>query len=161
MAKNCGKKFEQLIRQQFEQIRDVSVDRINDNVGYAGAYNIADLIIYRKPNKYYIECKTVSGTNFPFSHINTKALLDMQYQSLIPGVACYYLIWFIDLDLTIAINSNELYVQMYGHNKKSIGVSSFDEFEYIEVNGTKKRKYYEYNLIDLLNKLDGEMLWVS
>lgn len=161
MAKNCGKQFEQLIRQQFEEIRDVSVDRINDNVGYAGAYNIADLIVYRKPNKYYIECKTVKGTSFPFSNVNTKALLDMQYQSLIKGVACYYLIWFIDLDLTIALNSNELYIKMYGHNKKSIGVSSFDEFEYIVVNGRKKRKYYEYDLVDLLNKLDGEMLWVS
>lgn len=160
-GKNSGKAFEQLIRQQFEKIRDVSVDRINDIVGYAGAYNIADLIVYRKPNKYYIECKSIRGTSFSFSNVNEKALLDMQYQSLIKGVACYYLIWFIDLDLTIALNSNELYIKMYGHNKKSIGVSSFDEFEYIVVNGRKKRKYYEYDLVDLLNKLDGEMLWVS
>lgn len=159
MANNCGKKFEQLIRQQFGKIRDVSVDRINDNVGYAGAYNIADLIVYRKPYKYYIECKTTKGTSFPFSHINLKALEDMQYESLIKGVACYFIIWFIDLDMTIAINCTELHYKIHGENKKSIGVSSFDEFEYIVVNGRKKQKYYEYDLKDLLNKLDGEMLW--
>lgn len=158
-GKNSGKKFEQVIRRQLDKIRDVSVDRINDIVGYAGAYNIADLIIYRKPYKYYIECKTIKGTSFPFSHINEKALLDMQYESLIKGVACYFLIWFIDLDITIAINSNEVYLKMYGHNKKSIGVSSFKDFEYIVVNGKKKQKYYEYDLVDLLNKLDGEMIW--
>lgn len=159
MAKNSGKKFEQLIREQFEELSDVSVDRINDNVGYAGAYNIADLIVFRKPFKYYIECKSIKGTSFPFSNINEKALRDMMYQNIIPGVGSYYLIWFIDLDKTIAISSGEIYTQMHCYNKKSIGVKSFDDFDFITVEGIKKRKYYNYNLIKLLNDLDGEMLW--
>lgn len=156
--KNNGKKFEQLIRKQFETIPNVSVDRINDNVGYSGAYNIADLIVYRKPYKYYFELKTIKGTSFPFSHINLKALTDMQYESIKAGVACYFLIWFIDLDLTIAVHCNEIYTQLHGRNRKSIGVKSFEDFEYFVVSGAKKRKYYEYDLVDLLNKLDGEML---
>jgi len=159
MAKNDGKKFEQLIRQQFEQIPNVSVDRINDNVGYAGAYNIADLIVYRKPNKYYIECKTIKGTSFPFSNINEKALMDMQYESIKAGVSCFFIIWFIDLDKTIAISAKEIYDRMYVQNKKSIGVKSFSDFEFMEVQGTKKRKYYNYNLNKLLDDLDKEMLW--
>ena len=159
MSKNCGKEFEKLIRQQFESIPDVSVDRINDNVGYSGAYNIADLIVYRKPYKYYIECKSIKGTSFPFSNINLKALEDMQYEQIKKGVGCYFIIWFIDLDLTIAINATEIHFKLYGENKKSIGVKSFDDFEFIKVEGTKKRKYYNYNLTKLLNDLDGEMVW--
>lgn len=156
--KNSGKKFEQIVREQFKEISDVSVDRINDNVGYSGAYNIADLIVYRKPFKYYFELKTVKGTRFPFSHINPKALTDMQYQSIKNGVACYFLIWFIDLDLTIAVHCNEIYLQYYGKDKKSITVKSLSDFEYVVVEGVKKRKYFDYDLIGLLNKLDGEML---
>lgn len=157
MAQNKGKVFEQLVRQQFNELPNVSVDRINDNVGYAGAYNIADLIVYRKPHKYYIECKTIKGTSFPFSNINQKALLDMQYQSIIDGVNCYFIVWFIDLDKTIAINANEIYVKFNGYGKKSIGVSSFDDFDYILVKGQKKRTYYNYDMQDLLNQFDGEM----
>ena len=159
MSKNCGKEFEKQLRQQFKSIPNVSVDRINDNVGYSGAYNIADLIVYRKPYKYYIECKSVKGTSFPFSNINEKALLDMQEQILKKGVGCYFIIWFIDLDLTIAISCDEVFVQRYGYNRKSIGVKSFKDFEFLEVQGVKKRKYYKYNLTKLLNDLDGEMEW--
>lgn len=159
--KNKGKQFEKLVRQQFEAIQDVSVDRINDNVGYAGAYNIADLIVYRKPYKYYLELKTIKGTSFPFCNVNKKALTDLMMQSIIPGVAAYYIIWFVDLDLTIAINCRELYDKIYVEDKKSIGVKSLHEFEYIKINGKKKRTYYEYNLVELLNKFCEEMLWAN
>ena len=159
MTKSIGKIFEQKLREQFKSIPNVSVDRINDNVGYSGAYNIADLIVYRKPYKYYIECKTVKGTSFSFANINEKALKDMQYQCLIKGVSCYFIIWFRNLDLTIAVHCNEVYNKMYGEDKKSIGISSFNDFDFITVNGKKKQKYYNYNLTELLDKFDKEMLW--
>lgn len=155
--KNFGKGFEKIIREQFKDIHNVSVDRINDNVGYQGAYNIADLIVYRKPHKYYIELKTTKGTSFPFDRINLKALLDMQYASLVDGVDCYFIIWFIDLDKTIAINCRELYNQIHVYERKRIGVKSFEQFDFIEIQGTKKRKYYNYDLIELLNEFDKEM----
>lgn len=157
--KNCGKQFEKNIREQLQAIRGVSVDRINDNVGFKGAYNIADLIVYRRPYKYYFELKTIKGTSFPFGNINEKALMDMQHASLISGVGCYFIIWFVDLDLTICINAIEIFNQMYAHDRKSIGVKSFDNFDYIVVNGKKKQKYYKYDLKELLDKLDGEMIW--
>ena len=155
--RNCGKTFEQKVREQFDKLYDVSVDRINDTVGYAGAYNIADLIVYRKPYKYYIECKSIRGTSFPFSNINQKALTDMQYASLVNGVDCYFIIWFIDLDRTIAINCRELYNKIYVHEKKSIGVKTFGDYEYIDVEGQKNRKYYKYNFVKLLDEFDKEM----
>lgn len=159
MSKNIGKVFEQKLRQQFESLVNVSVDRINDNVGYSGAYNIADLIVYRKPYKYYLECKVRKGTNFAFDGINEEALMDMQHQCLIKGVACYFIIWFTDLDLTIAIHCNEIYEKMYVSGKKSIGTSSFKDFNFIVVNGKKKQKYFNYNLSELLDKFDGELSW--
>lgn len=161
MSKNDGKAFEKLIRDKLKTIRNVSVDRINDNVGYAGAYNIADLIVYRKPCKFYLELKTIKGTSFPFSNINLNALMDMQYAQLVDGVGCYFIIWFKDLDKTIAISSEELYIKIHGYNKKSIGVNSFKDFEFIEVNGKKKRKFYDYDLEQLLDKLERDVLWLK
>lgn len=157
MSKNVGKEFEKQLREQFKNLRGVSVDRIHDNVGYKGAYNIADLIVYRKPNKYYIECKARKGKSFSFEGVNEDALLDMQHACNINGVDCYFIVWFTDLDRTIAINAKELYNQIYAHNKKSIGVSSFDDFEFIEIKGVKKRKYFKYNLEELLNEFDREL----
>ena len=157
--KNDGKAFEKLIREQFKAIHGASVDRINDNVGYAGAYNIADLIVYKKPYKYYIECKTVSGTSFPFYKINLKALEDMEWQTTIDGVRAYFIIWFKDLDKTIAISANEVYFRVYGENRTSIGVKSFKDFNFIEVEGTKKRKFYDYDLEKLLNDIDRDLEW--
>lgn len=157
MSTNRGKEFEKKIREQFKKLRNVSVDRINDNVGFKGAYNIADLIVYRKPNKYYIELKCRKGTSFSFEGVNKDALLDMQYQSNIRGVNCYFIVWFIDLDRTIAISAKEIYEQIHVHGRKSIGVNSFDKFEFIEVKGIKKRKYYKYDLEELLNEFDREL----
>lgn len=160
MAKNqgkVGKMFEKELREQFQKIRNVSVDRITDNVRYKGAYSIADLIVYRKPYKYYIECKATSGTGYSFSSINKDALKDMVMASIIKGVDAYYIIWFIDLDLTLAINAREIYDKIYVEGRKSIGVSSFEDFEYIEVTGKKRRKFYDYNLTELLNNFAGEM----
>lgn len=159
--KNNGKQFEKIVREQLESLHGVSVDRINDNVGFKGAYNIADLIVYRYPCQYYIECKTIRGTSFPFSNINENALRDMQFKSIFHGVGCYFLIWFVDLDKTIAVPSSEIYLAMYLKGKKSIGVSSFDEYEYITVDGTKKRKYYNYNMDKLLNDMEREVLWLK
>ena len=161
MAKNDGKAFEKLIREQFKAIRNVSVDRINDNVGYAGAYNIADLIVYRKPYKYYIECKTVSGRLFQFTKINLKALEDMERETVKDGVRAYFIIWFKDLDKTIAISANEIYSKIYGEGKKSIGVKSFDDFDFIELDGIKRRKFYNYDLEKLLNDIDRDLEWRS
>ena len=157
--KNSGKAFEKIIREQFDSIHNVSVDRINDNVGYAGAYGIADFIVYRKPYKYYIECKSTKGTSFPFSNINENALRDLVMASILNGVDSYFIIWFIDLNRTIAINARELYDQMYVHNRKSIGVKSFQYFEFIDIAGTKKRKYFNYDLVTLLDVFDREQLW--
>lgn len=155
--RNSGKMFEKEIREQFEKLSNVSVDRINDNVGYAGAYNIADLIVYRKPNKYYVELKTIKGTSFPLSNINQRALTDMQYASLVSGVDCYFIIWFIDLDKTIAVNAREIYNQIYVYERKSIGTKSFHHFDFIELEGVKKRKYYKYDLNKLLDDFDKEL----
>ena len=63
----------------------------------------------------------------------------------------------IDLDKTIAINARELYNQIYVYDRKSIGVKSFDKFDFIVVEGTKVRKYYKYDLNKLLDEFDKEL----
>ena len=65
----------------------------------------------------------------------------------------------IPMDISSVDNCKELYEKIYVHDKKSIGVKSLEEFEYIVVNGKKKRTYYDYNLTELLNKFSEEMQW--
>ena len=53
MAENRGKQFEQKIREAFLKIPNVSIDRIPDQtMGYKGACNISDFIVYKEPYEY-------------------------------------------------------------------------------------------------------------
>ena len=48
MAENRGKKFEDVVRQAFEKVPNVSIDRLHDQTtGFKGSQNICDLIVYR------------------------------------------------------------------------------------------------------------------
>ena len=50
MAQNRGKQFEDVIKQSFEKLEDVSIDRLHDQTtGYVGSSNICDFIVYRYP----------------------------------------------------------------------------------------------------------------
>ena len=47
---NYGKKFEQVVRESFERVPGVSIDRLNDNTaGFKGIAGICDFIVYREP----------------------------------------------------------------------------------------------------------------
>ena len=46
MATNRGKQFEEVIKEAFESIPDVSIDRLHDQTtGYRGSSNICDFIV--------------------------------------------------------------------------------------------------------------------
>ena len=62
MSTNRGKQFEDVIKQAFLKISDVSIDRLHDQTnGYLGSSNICDFIVYKKPYEYYIGYKSVHG----------------------------------------------------------------------------------------------------
>ena len=46
MAESLGKKFERVIKEAFERVDNVSVDRLHDQTnGFAGSANICDFIV--------------------------------------------------------------------------------------------------------------------
>ena len=69
-SQNRGKDFENVIKKAFKRFSDVSIDRLHDQTtGYAGSSNICDFIVYKRPNQYYIECKSTGGKSLPLTRI--------------------------------------------------------------------------------------------
>lgn len=144
MAKNRGKQFEQLIREAFEKVPWVSVDRIPDQtMRYRGAQNVCDFIVYRYPNLFYIECKTVHGNTLPFTNIKDNQWNGLLNKSKIPGVYAGVICWWVDKDVTRFIPITELET-MKKNNYKSVAWNTVC-LAY-DIKGKKKRVLYEYDM---------------
>ena len=143
MAKNRGKKFEEIIGNAFRAYPFISVDRIPDQtMKYKDRKNVSDFIVYHHPTQYYIECKTVQGNTLPFSNITQfDALVE---KSRIYGVKAGVLCWWVDKDVTRWLPINELN-QLKNLGEKSI---RYDKHLYIgkQIKGKKKRVYFEYDI---------------
>ena len=156
MAVNRGKKFEQVIRESFERVPGVSIDRLNDNTaGFKGIAGICDFIVYREPYEYYFECKSVHGASLPFSNITETQWNGLLEKSKIEGVFAGIICWFIDKNKTLFLPIQILY-QLRRTNNKSV---RYDINEYIgnvvEIKGKKKRVFFEYNMEEFLNELSN------
>ena len=155
MAYNRGKQFEDVVREAFEKVPGVSIDRLHDQTtGWKGSTNICDFIVYREPYEYYFECKSVHGNTLPFSNITDKQWQGMLEKSQIDGVYAGIICWFVDKDDTRFFPIQ--YLQKY----KQLGcksVAAFDESDDIvhpiQIKGKKKRVFFEYDMESLLNEI--------
>ena len=146
MAENRGKAFENIIKQAFEKVPGVSIDRLHDQMtGYkVTSANICDFIVYKKPCEYYIECKSVHGNTLPFSNITANQWNGMLEKSKIDGVFAGVICWWIDKDVTKFIpikalqwnKENDYKSIRYDHNGTS----------FIEIKGKKKRVFWDYDM---------------
>ena len=101
MTVNRGKQFEDVIRQAFEKVPDVSIDRLHDQTnGFRGSQNICDFIVYKEPYEYYFECKSVHGASLPFSNITETQWNGLLEKSKIEGVFAGVICWFVNKDVT-------------------------------------------------------------
>lgn len=143
MAKNRGKKFEEIIGDAFKSYPFTSVDRIPDQtMKYKDRKNVSDFIVYHHPTQYYVECKTVHGNTLPFSNISQfDALVEKAH---IYGVRAGIMCWWVDKDVTRWIPIEPLYYAK-SRGKKSI---RFDESILGSkwIRGKKKRVYFEYDI---------------
>lgn len=160
MPPNYGKQFEQVVREAFEKVPNVSIDRLHDQTtGWKGSSNICDFIVYREPYEYYFECKSVHGNTLPFSNITDKQWQGMLEKSQIEGVFAGVICWFIDKDKTVFIPIQMLQA-MKNHNKKSI---NHELITFVDacgngycitiITGKKKRVFYEYDMEKFLDEL--------
>lgn len=147
---NRGKQFERVIKESFEKVPGVSIDRLHDQTsGFKGSQNICDFIVYKEPYEYYIECKSVHGASLPFSNITDTQWNGLLEKSKIQGVFAGVICWWIDKNVTKFIpiqalqwNKENGYKSLrYDHNGTS----------FIEIKGKKKRVFFDYNMEEFLN----------
>lgn len=151
MAINRGKDFEWIIRESFERVPDTSVDRLHDQTnGFAGSTNICDFIVYHKPLIYYIECKSVHGNTLPFSNITKNQWQGLSNKSQIDGVVAGVMCWWIDKDVTMFLPIQTLSM-LAQSGKKSIRYDFQDCPEIININGKKKRIFFDYYMSEFFN----------
>ena len=171
MTVNRGKQFEDVVKEAFEQLPNVSIDRLHDQTnGYLGSSNICDFIVYRKPNEFYFECKSVHGNTLSIHNPNPTRqygdITNKQWQGLYgksfkPGVFAGVICWWVDKDVTLYFPIDTL-VTLYARGYKSVRYDvletwdpatddSFDDV--IELRGRKKRVFFEYDMQRFLDEL--------
>ena len=156
MAENRGKKFENVIKESFLKVPNVSIDRLHDQTnGFKGSQNICDFIVYKEPYEYYIECKSVHGASLPFSNITETQWKGLLEKSKIEGVFAGVICWWVDKDVTLFLPI-QILNQLRRTDNKSV---RYDINEYIgnvvEIKGKKKRVFFEYDMESFLNELSN------
>lgn len=148
MAINRGKDFEKVIKEAFEKVPDVSIDRIHDQTnGYAGSTNICDFIVYKRPYQYYVECKSVHGNTLPFNNITDRQWKGMLEKSKIFGVQAGVICWWIDKDVTLFIPIQALQsLKTILPQSKSVRYDMERVHGIIEIPGKKKRVFFDYDM---------------
>lgn len=150
---NKGKAFEDVVKESFLKLSDVSIDRLRDAPKkLKGVDNPSDFIVYKKPHEIYVECKSHKGNTLPFTCIREEQIRGMLDKALIPGVIAGVIIWFIDHDLTVWVSIDVVItLMMFGY--KSINVKDLDKIPHIVVSGKKKRIYFDYDMSKFLEDL--------
>ena len=162
MAKNQGKKFEQAVKESFDKVEDISVDRIPDQVTkYKGSTNICDFTVYKFPLMFYLECKSVHGNTISiysepklgkdgklygfYGNIRDNQWDGLLEKSKIFGVRAGVIIWWIDKDVT------KYYpIEVLEKLRNEVGLKSvrydYNDVRAITLTGEKKRVYYDYDM---------------
>ena len=169
MGVSRGKQFEQVIREAFEKVPNVSVDRLHDQTnGFRGSQNICDFIVYKEPYEYYIECKSVHGASLPFSNITDTQWNGLLEKSKIEGVFAGVICWFIDKDVTLYIPIQMLQVfkekgfKSFSYKLFSDSGSGWElvdceyegkSYRFIEIKGKKKRVFFDYDMERFLEEV--------
>ena len=147
---SLAKNFENLVREQLNEIDNVFVMRLADNMsGFSGQNNPSDLIMYKEPTLYFLELKTTKGNTLPFSNIR-----DNQFNGIYDavkkadGIAGGLLVWYYEKDVTLYFPIELV------HKRKAEGNKSLrlDDTEALAIQGKKKRTYFTYDFSELLGE---------
>lgn len=169
MAVNRGKQFEDIVKESFERVHNVSIDRLHDQTtGFKGSTNICDFIVYQKPFQYYIECKSIHGNTLSIHSIPKKDkngvlhgffgnITDTQWEGLLEkskiyGCVAGIMCWWVDKDVTLFIDIRLLQLLREG-GYKSIRYD-LDDSLVISVPGTKKRVFFDYDMKYFLDRME-------
>lgn len=154
---NLGKKFESLIKTALDiPEKHISIDRLPDPLGgYSGITNICDFTCYQFPFNYFLECKCTYDNTLNFkSNITEDQWQGMLNKSKYFGCLAGVCVWFISYDETAFVPIQELQ-RLKETGKKSLHINDLSDDTLIKfkITGTKKRVYFEYDGINLINQL--------
>ena len=121
----------------------VSIDRIYDvTYGYKSISNVSDFVVYKYPEIFYMEVKSIHGNTFPLTNLT-------QYEKLkakigIKGVRAGVTIWFCDRDRVIYVPV-ETIKRMREEGLKSVNIRTIDDtdYEFINIPSVKKRVFMD------------------
>lgn len=152
MAVNRGKQFEDVIREAFEKVPGVSIDRLHDQTtGWKGSSNICDFIVYREPYEYYFECKSVHGNTLPFRNISATQWNGLLEKSFIEGVYAGIICWWVDKGTTKFIPIQTLQKLL---NSGNVSYRyDWDSYDVVEIKGKKKRVFFNYDMEAFLDEI--------
>lgn len=158
MGINRGKQFEDSLRKQFLDVSDTFVLRLYDvTTGFKNQNNPCDLIIYRNGTLNLFECKAIHGNTLNFkSHIRKNQWNKLLEYSKIGGVNAGIICWFIDNDITVFLDIYWLQ-ELLEKGSKSFNINKdINKFPFIEIEGKKKRTFFDYNLDEFLKEIEYE-----
>lgn len=143
---NRGKDFEDLIKRQFLEVPETTFERMPDPTqGYLGVRNKCDFLAYHFPYAYYLECKTTHSYRLPFTNITFNQRVGMlevcKTKGIIAGIIC----WFIPEGKTYFMPI-QVIERMRLNGEKSVNLHKELPEEFIEIKGTKKRVFYNYDI---------------
>ena len=156
MGINRGKQFEDVVKEGFELVPNLTIDRIHDQTnGFKGSSNICDFIAYKKPHIFYLECKSVYGNTLPLTNITDKQWKGLLAKSKVDGAFAGVLCWFIDKDTTLFIPITALERwQNLGHKSLRFDVGISTDLEVFPVNGVKRKVFFDYDFSELIERLE-------
>ncbi len=143
MANNRGKQFEAKMREDWKATMSKCIDRLYDSMsGYVSISNISDFIAFKKPNIFYIECKSHEGNTFPISCLT-------QYDKLtckvgIDGVRAGVILWMIDHDTVLYVPIST-FTKLIEDGKKSFNIKMVGDENYpsLVIPSVKKRVFMD------------------
>lgn len=142
---NRGKDFERVVRESFEKVPDTTVYRLPDQQSYkVGSKNPCDFMIYHKPILVALECKATNKPSLPFANISEYQWEQLLKMSDVSGVVAGIMCWFVNYDKTLFIPIRFLEI-LKQNGAKSIRYDA-DDMSIIEIQGKKKRVFWEYNM---------------
>ena len=143
MANNRGKQFETKMREDWKNTMSKCIDRLYDSMsGYVSISNISDFIAFKKPNIFYLECKSHEGNTFPISCLT-------QYDKLtckvgIDGVRAGVILWMIDHDTVLYVPIST-FTKLINDGKKSFNIKMVGDENYpsLVIPSVKKRVFMD------------------
>ena len=159
MGINRGKQFENKLKEQFEKLPNTLCLRLYDiTMGYSNINNPCDFIVYRTGTLNLFELKAIHGNCLNFkSHIKENQFESLVKYNQIPGVNAGIICWFVDLDRTVFIDGTNLSWFRDTHHLKSFNINNrIKDLDYIEIQGKKKRVFFEYDLEKFLEEISYE-----